>query len=124
MVDMSSANGVVLAGERVEHAVLGPRDTVGVGDTTFIVERDPTAQTSPVTDTDFNRSPLVRVRYEGRKFEAPEPPKTGSKRKFPLVAMAAPLLMGSVMFLLLRNPMTLIFLALSPIIAIGTWIDG
>lgn len=124
VVDMSSANGVILAGERVEHAVLGPRDTVGVGDTTFIVERDPTAQASPVTDTDFNRSPLVRVRYEGRKFEAPEPPKTSSKRKFPLVAMAAPLLMGSVMFLLLRNPMTLIFLALSPVIAIGTWIDS
>lgn len=124
IIDTNSANGVMVNGEPVTHAFLGPRDVVGLGDTEFLVRvTDAEAARPPDFDTDFNRSPLVRVVYEGREFQAPKPPGRPNPGRFPLVAMVAPLLMGAVMFLMTRNPLSIVFVALSPVIAIGTYLD-
>src|SRR5699024_12140461 len=37
IVDMRSSNGVVICGEQVQRAVIGPADTVLIGQTTFSV---------------------------------------------------------------------------------------
>ncbi|WP_371151846.1 FtsK/SpoIIIE domain-containing protein [Buchananella felis] len=124
IIDMHSANGLVLADERVEQAVLGPRTTVLAGATTFIVERAAAADSPALVETSFNRSPQVRVRYKGREFAAPEAPKKQGARKFPLIAMVAPLLMGTILFAVSRNIMSIIFVGLSPLIAVGTYLDA
>lgn len=124
VVDMHSANGVILSEEKVEQAQLGPRTTVLIGSTTFIVERTASEEPLEGVSTVFNRSPQVRIRYEGKEFQAPEAPSNASGQRFPLVAMVAPLLMGAVMFAVTRNIMSIIFIALSPLIALGTYIDS
>ncbi|MDR1213799.1 MAG: FHA domain-containing protein, partial [Propionibacteriaceae bacterium] len=125
ITDLNSSNGVIVGDSLVDHAVVGPRDVVIVGDSGLVVEPtgDQTSGPSAAVGLDFNRSPVVRPPYEGRQFQAPQPPAPTTPGKFPLVAMIAPLLMGVVMFLFTRNPMSVIFIALSPVIAVGTWLD-
>ncbi len=124
ITDMNSSNGVLIGDTLVDHATLGPRDVVVIGETGLVVERtDGSTAEKTVGNLDFNRSPLVRVAYEGRTFQAPQPPSPPKPGKFPLIAMVAPLIMGVVMFIFTRNPLSVIFVALSPLIAVGTWLD-
>lgn len=124
IVDMNSANGVLIADELVEHAALGPRDKVLIGDTEIIVEHiAPPSWSAGQVNTEFNRSPLVRQLYQGRTFAAPKPPAKRPPAKLPLVAMVAPLAMGAVMYAVTQSMMSIIFVALSPVMAIGTYLD-
>lgn len=124
IVDMNSANGVLIAGEPVPHAVLGPKDTAVIGDTQVSVERTATPSWSAgQLKTEFNRSPLVRERYQGKTFTAPKPPAKRPPAKLPWLAMVAPLLMGGVMYAATQNLLSIVFVALSPIMAIGTFLD-
>jgi DNA segregation ATPase FtsK/SpoIIIE, S-DNA-T family len=124
IVDMNSANGVQIADELVDHATLGPRDKVLIGDTEIVVERTaPPSWSAGQVNTEFNRSPLVRQLYQGRTFSAPKPPGKRVPAKLPWVAMVAPLLMGAVMYAMTQNLLSIIFVALSPVMAIGTYMD-
>jgi len=124
IVDMNSANGVLIADELVEHATLGPRDKVLIGDTEIIVEHiAPPSWSAGQVNTEFNRSPLVRQLYQGRTFAAPKPPAKRPPAKLPLVAMVAPLAMGAVLYVMTQNLLSIIFVALSPVMAIGTYLD-
>ena len=53
----------------------------------------------------------------------PVAPQQEEKARFPLLAMIAPLVMGAFMYLMTRNVMSIVFVALSPLIMIGTWVD-
>jgi S-DNA-T family DNA segregation ATPase FtsK/SpoIIIE len=78
---------------------------------------------STTTDVPFVRSPRVVPRVPERTIELPEAPRSLNRTRFPWLAMAAPLVMGGVMFAMTQSPLTLIFVALSPIIMIGNYID-
>ncbi|MCL2490102.1 MAG: FtsK/SpoIIIE domain-containing protein [Propionibacteriaceae bacterium] len=125
VTDLSSSNGVIVGDTLVDRATLGPRDVLVVGETRLVVELADTPFTSSggVASLDFNRSPVVRIPYAGRSFQPPQPPSPPTPNRFPLIAMAAPLVMGVAMFLMTHNPLSIIFVALSPIIAVGTWLD-
>ena len=125
ITDLNSSNGVIVGDTLVDRATLGPRDVVVIGETGFVIDRaDAGFPAAPVANSlEFNRSPVVRAAYVGRKFQAPEAPPPSAPTKFPLIAMVAPLVMGVAMYLMTRNPLSIIFVALSPIIAIGTWLD-
>ena len=124
ITDLNSANGVVVGDSPVDQATLGPRDVAVLGETALVVELvDADPSQAPADDLDFNRSPVVRVPYAGRAFKAPQPPAPPTPSRFPLIAMAAPLVMGVVLFLMTRNPLSIVFVALSPVIAVGTWLD-
>jgi len=125
IIDMNSANGIAVGSGLVERSNLEAHDTVTLGDTSFRVERNPSAGASSswTTSIEFNRSPQIWPAYAGRTFKLPQPAGPTKPGKFPLVAMVAPLIMGSVMYLFTHNIMSVIFVALSPLIAIGTWLD-
>ena len=128
--DLNSANGVVVADQRVQRLRLGPEDAVTVGETMLRVRLLTTARNVPgasagtdTTDIAFTRSPRVVPRTPEPRISLPQVPRTRTSNRFPLLAMVAPLLMGVTMLLLLRNPMSLLFVLLSPVIMIGNWID-
>jgi len=123
VVDNGSANGVLVDGGLVARAALGPDDVVRLGDTTLRVERLAAASTAGGTVVAFNRPPLVVPRYEARTVDAPTPPDPAKPQRFPWLAMLAPALLGVVLYAVTRNPMTLAFVALSPILMIGSWLD-
>jgi len=125
VTDLNSSNGVMVGDTLVDRAMIGPRDVIVIGETGLVVERvvADAASTGTPDNYDFNRSPVVRQPFSGRTFQAPEPPTAPTATRFPLIAMVAPLVMGAVMFLMTHNPLSIIFVALSPIIAVGTWLD-
>lgn len=131
VVDLNSANGVEVDGRLVARAFVDPETTVSVGDTTLRIRPLPAAPPVPGTGTpasavpevDFSRSPRVEPAHRGRQFTLPEIPVPGEKPRLPMIAIIAPIILGAVLFLVTKQPYTLIFIALSPVIMIGTWID-
>ncbi|MCL2481973.1 MAG: FtsK/SpoIIIE domain-containing protein [Propionibacteriaceae bacterium] len=125
IIDMNSANGFAVGAGLVQRTHLEPFDIVTMGDTQFRVERNLAAgaASSWTTAIEFNRSPQVWPAYPGETFALPQPPGPNKPGKFPLVAMVAPLAMGVVMYAVSHNMMSIIFVALSPVLAIGTWLD-
>jgi S-DNA-T family DNA segregation ATPase FtsK/SpoIIIE len=125
IADAGSANGVILGDGLVEHALLGPDDLVVLGETVIRVSLLRAAEVAGLDGATirFNRSPRVVPVYAERAVEAPAPPDPLNPGRFPLLAMIAPLAMGVVLFLLMHNPMTVIFVALSPLLMVGTYVD-
>ncbi|GLK16524.1 FtsK/SpoIIIE domain-containing protein [Herbiconiux flava] len=125
IVDMKSANGLLMGGEQVARTTLSSADVVVLGDTAICVvplqRLGGAAPSTPVIE--FNRSPRVVARYPGSEFPAPTPPKQPQSLRFPLVALIAPLIMGPILFAATGNALSLVFIALSPILMIGTWLD-
>ncbi|WP_382309255.1 FtsK/SpoIIIE domain-containing protein [Herbiconiux sp. UC225_62] len=125
IIDMNSANGLLMGGEQIARTTLSSADVVVIGDTAIcIVPLQRLGGAAPSTPViEFNRSPRVVARYPGAEFPAPVPPKKPQTQRFPIVALVAPLIMGAVLFAVTRSPLSIIFVALSPILMIGTWLD-
>lgn len=125
ITDTNSANGILVGGMRVSRATLTPADTVVLGDTTIsVVSLQRVANlpaSSPVIE--FNRSPRVVRRPPVREIPAPTPPERPNPGRFPLVAMVAPLVMGAVLWFATRQLLSLVFVGLSPLLMIGSWLD-
>ncbi|TPW72261.1 FtsK/SpoIIIE domain-containing protein [Schumannella sp. 10F1B-5-1] len=126
LVDLGSANGVEVDGGIVTRLRIEKSETVTIGDTAMRIDVDqevaelggaPTA--GPVY---FNRSPAVEPRYPGQEFPGPEVPKEGDGQPFPFLSMVAPLGMGVGLYIVTRNPQSLLFVAMSPLLMIGNYI--
>ena len=128
IVDLNSANGLEVDGGPITRIDLEDGDTVRVGDTwleakilTPVTTEAPAVAeaTGPVG---FNRSPRVESRYPGREFTAPKAPLEPEPQPFPWVAMFAPLLLGGVFVFMGRGLQSLIFIAASPLLMVGTYL--
>lgn len=125
VVDTNSANGVLVGGVRVSRVAIGPGDVVQLGDSAITVahERRPAQATaSASTDIGFVRPPRVLSRRTEQKIELPQPPGEIENSRFPWLAMLAPLIMGGVMFAVTRSPLSIVFVALSPLLMVGNWL--
>lgn len=125
VVDAGSSNGVVIGWGRVDRATVGPRDYVVLGETILTLTRVRPADGSGdgAAVVAFNRSPRVVPVHPERTVEAPAPPEPARPGRFPLVALAAPVVMGAVLYALMPRPTTLAFLALSPLLLVAGWVD-
>lgn len=123
--DLASANGLVMGGKRMTRAVLTSSDTVTLGETTLSVvalhRSTSLAPTSPVVE--FNRSPRVVTRFGEIKIKAPKPPRPPQPQRLPWLMMFAPMVMGAVMYSFTRNPISLLFMFMSPVMMVGMWLD-
>ena len=125
IVDTNSANGVVMGGVRVPRVAIGPGDVVLLGDSSITVDyhRQPSGAVASSTDIEYVRSPRVLSRPTVRKVRLPQPPTDQQRTRFPYLAMLAPLIMGAVLFAVTRSTLSIVFVALSPLLMIGSWID-
>ena len=125
IVDAGSLNGVIVGGGAVERATLGTSDIALIGDSALQVTRLATFDLPGRAGTTipFNRSPRIVPVHPSRELEAPTPPEPLSPGRFPTIALIAPLVMGGVLFAATRNPLSLVFVALSPLLMIGTYLD-
>src|SRR5690606_9416957 len=71
----------------------------------------------------FNRSPRVVARFPERKLKAPKPPTPPEPQRFPYLAMVAPLIMGTILYSVTRNILSIVFIGLSPILMLGNYLD-
>ncbi|WP_017792803.1 FtsK/SpoIIIE domain-containing protein [Leucobacter salsicius] len=82
---------------------------------------EPCALTDRVVHT---RSPRVVPEFPASTRELPAPPTPVPPGRIPMLAMLAPMIMGGVMFAVTRSPMSLMMMAFSPVMMIGSWIDA
>ncbi len=126
IADLGSANGLIVDGVRVDRAVLRPQDSVILGDTAVSItaHRNPAAAVGNATaDVNFNRSPRLDPIYAGREFVAPEPPEPPHRNRLPILAMLAPLIMGAVLYAVTKSVLSIVFIGLSPLLMLGTYVD-
>lgn len=93
------------------------------------VRIDPVATPGPATPREratvrHQRSPRVDPVYAPDPLELPTPPTPAEPARFPLVAMVAPLAMGAGLFAVTQSALSIVFVALSPLIMVGSWLDG
>ncbi|MET0714296.1 MAG: FHA domain-containing protein, partial [Mycetocola sp.] len=128
VIDLGSANGVEVDGGIVTRLHVTETETVRLGDTDLkialhqsVAEAGVAPKAGPIF---FNRSPKVERRYSGQEFTAPEVPAEKEPQPFPLLAMLTPMLMGGALFMLTQNPMSLLFIAMTPLMLIGNYITA
>ena len=135
ILDLGSANGITLNDEPVARGAWLPGDRLRVGDTVLGIE----LATAPVPAQGgayggaqaaahagaaaFNRSPVITASYAGQALETPELPESGHTPRFPLLPMLAPFVIGGVLYAVTRNAMSLIFVALSPMMMAANLVE-
>lgn len=125
IVDLNSANGVLIDDEPVPRADLGRGQQVVIGDSTLSFEIvEIAAQSGALTSQVAHlRSPRVESRYAGTEFDGPALPTELDVRPLPWIAMVAPVLLGGVMFAFTGSPVSLVFVALSPVLLLGNYLS-
>ena len=127
ILDLGSANGIALNDEPVTRGSWLPGDRLRIGDTVLGVEfmGTPLAPGAAHAATAaFNRSPVITGSYAGQALETPELPETEHQPRFQLLPMLAPFVLGGVLFAVTKTAVTLVFVALSPLMMAANVIEG
>lgn len=126
VVDTGSTRGVALGEAYVTRATLSQGDRIEVGSTVLEVSRSeaihhaaPTTPTVPLT-----RSPRVLPPLPQEAVELPQPPARPTPRRFPGIALVAPIVLGAAMFVVTGRVLSLLFVAMAPMMMVGTWWDA
>lgn len=125
VVNDQSTNGIFVGGQTVDRSVVRSGSTVTVGDTelTFALTAT-TAGHDQANEVAFNRSPRLDPQYEGIELVAPEPPKPPSPPRFPIMSLVAPIMMAGMIYAVTKNAYSLLFVAMSPVMMIGSWYEN
>jgi S-DNA-T family DNA segregation ATPase FtsK/SpoIIIE len=127
IVDLNSANGILVDGGLVPRLTLPSGQSVVLGDSTVSIAL---VANSALTDDGilerggllrFNRSPRVEARYPSKELPSPDVPIEKDNPPFTAIVMIAPVLMGATMFALTGNPLSLAFVALAPVMVLGNY---
>ncbi len=130
IVDLNSANGVVIDGGFVQRARILPRQKILIGGTelTFTLIEGEIEETPADRVLErggsllFNRSPRVEQRYAGEQHKQPPIPTESEPRLFPWPMVVAPIIMGFALFSLTGRATSLIMVAMSPLMMLGNFI--
>ncbi|WP_245708925.1 FHA domain-containing protein [Ruania alba] len=130
LVDLNSANGVLVDGEQVQRIRLVPGKPFVIGGTTLMLylagDFDGSAE-DPVLERGggllFNRSPRVEVRYPGVEHPPPRLPTETVQKLFPWVMLVAPILMAGSIFAITGRERALLLILMTPLMALGNFIN-
>ena len=127
VIDDSSANGLVSAGQNIQRMALREGDQFSVGDTLVVLEGSAPLQvatTSKPGTVEFNRSPRVEAHYLGEETDAPEPPTPERSRPLPWITALIPIIMGAVLYQVTHKWFTIVFVAMSPVMVVGGYLQN
>ncbi|MGV8882474.1 MAG: FtsK/SpoIIIE domain-containing protein [Rhodoglobus sp.] len=125
LVDLNSANGVLVDGGLVSRLRVVPGSVVTLGDTDISILRTSAIEeeVDPILERGgglmFNRSPRVEVRYPGTAYPQPAIPTEAQPRLFPWPMIVAPIMLGLSMYIFTQRPMALLMVAMTPMMMLG-----
>ncbi len=128
VVDLNSANGVLVDGGLVPRVRAVPGQVIVLGDTevsiTPLRSQDPADD--PVLERGgalmFNRSPRVEVRFPGTDYPHPSVPSETTPWMFPWPMIVSPVLMGVAIFAITGRALSLLIVVMSPLMMLGNFI--
>jgi S-DNA-T family DNA segregation ATPase FtsK/SpoIIIE len=126
--EIGTASGTTIDGRRLlGSSVLHRGQRLTVGGSTLMVEEIGPGGDSPVAGDGFlrfNVPPRVVERRELVTRTLPAPPSAPPRPRVPLAAAVLPLLLGMAIYAFSRSPLTLVFVAMSPLLALGSYVEG
>lgn len=126
--DTNSSNGVVVDGMAIGRAVLRPSERALLGDSLVSVlltaAPPPGAGVDGSNSSEFVRPPRIEPHFEVETHKIPDPPKAPQSQRFPLIALVTPVVLGAVLFAVTRSATSLLFVALSPVMMVGQWVES
>lgn len=131
VTDLGSANGTWLEGRRIKQPVeVEPGAVFEAGDVAFTVSTrraglpvDPVRHASLAGTIPFNRPPRGRSGAGGEPLSTPEQPGETSRPRFSVASAVGPLVLGAVMVVVLHSIIYALFMLLSPVLVIGSWLE-
>lgn len=130
LVDLNSANGVLVDGTPIARIQLAPGKPFVIGGTTLVMELSPEfemAQEDPVLERGgallFNRSPRVEARYPGTEHPPPRLPTELQKKLFPWIALIAPVIGALAIFAITGRARSLLLVVMTPMMALGNYLN-
>jgi S-DNA-T family DNA segregation ATPase FtsK/SpoIIIE len=125
------ANGLLLDREDLVGEEVVWRETAQLAAGGTVLEAHPVlcpdavVEPSPESEyLDYNRPPRLLPPIRPDKFRIPIEPKAPNANALPWLAAALPAVFGGVMALVLRNPLYLMFAAMSPMMVFANWYTG
>lgn len=126
LTDLGAANPVSVGGVPVSVGELAQGDVLEIGDQdlTFTWMLTPAAPQVPETIIEYVRPPRIEQFVGQRRISLPTPPAAPAPQHLPMLAILAPLLMGVASYAMTQSPYSLILIAMSPLMMLGSWLDG
>lgn len=126
LIDLNSANGILVQGSPVPRLELQSGQVVTLGETSLRAGFLPSSElgSSPFAEISLTRSPAVEPRYPGSEIEGAEPPSPPEPQPFPWLVMLMPLLAGAALYAFTQSLLSIVFVAISPIMMLGTWMTA
>jgi S-DNA-T family DNA segregation ATPase FtsK/SpoIIIE len=130
LVDLNSANGVMVDGGMVPRLRVVPGQVVTLGDTAITITRVASRddEVDPVLERGgalmFNRSPRVEVRYPGKAYPYPKVPTEITPRMFPWPMVVSPIMLGFAMFAFTGRPYALLMIVMTPMMMLANYFSG
>lgn len=125
ILDLGSANGLLLSEEPVARSSWHPGERLRLGDTVLGIEFTMQAGGEARAATpEFNRSPVVTASYPGETLACPELPEIQHHQRFPVLSMLAPIALGGALYALTRSVASLLFVALSPLMMLANLVES
>lgn len=129
IVDLDSANGLAVDGELVPRWTADEGRTVVLGDTELrlrliATETTPAAvhlQAVEQGGIPVHRAPRVEARFPFAEYEPPSVPTEQDKAPFPWLIMLIPVLAGGLLYYFTRNPLSLVFVAMAPMMMLANF---
>jgi len=127
--DLRSTNGTAVDGRPVgaQSGALLPRQLLSMGEVTLSLALPTPAAAAVHPDgaghVEVNRPPRLLPPTSPMEVSFPAPPKDPPHQRFPLVALLVPLALGPILFLALGNPLMLLFMLMSPLMLIGSYLS-
>jgi S-DNA-T family DNA segregation ATPase FtsK/SpoIIIE len=128
LVDLNSANGVIVDGIPVQRFRLVPNRPVVIGATTLVLHlADNAYSAGPVLERGgglhYNRSPRVDVRYPGTAHPPPRMPTEQAGRVFPWTILVAPIVMALAIYAITGRERALLLIFMTPLMAMGNFMN-
>lgn len=131
LVDLNSANGILVDGGVASRVTVLPGQEVQLGDTRLTISslsasRPPTAaERSEIQGgaVPFVRSPRVEARFAETELPRPAVPVEPQPPMFPYIMLFAPVMMGIAMYVITDRAMSLLFIAMAPMMMVGNYVN-
>ncbi|REJ06917.1 FHA domain-containing protein [Microbacterium bovistercoris] len=132
VVDLNSANGILVDGGLVQRLRVIPGQPFTIGDGELVVHLvgdydGSAAEKDPILERGgallFNRSPRVEARFVGEELDEPRYPRDQVQRLFPWPMLVAPILLAVTMWAVTGRMLSLLMAAASPMMMFGNYIS-
>jgi DNA segregation ATPase FtsK/SpoIIIE, S-DNA-T family len=131
VTDLESVNGTWVEGTRItEPTDVEPKTVFEAGDVAFTISPcvpglpvDPLREANLAGTIPFNRPPRVRSQAHDQPLTVPDEPGETSRPRFSIASAVGPLVLGAVMVIVLHNIIYALFMLLSPVLVVGSWLE-